>query len=535
MLAIILAFKDSATSTSIVCDYNIGSFTNIVNAYYCNVNNEPNIITLESAQISSISGTHSHSKIDDDVGVFWASSIIINFFPKDLLKFFKNLKGIIIYSCQLKEIHQADLKPFVNLISIRLQTNSIEIIEEGLFDYNPHLELVEFNEPNIIHIDANVFDNLSQLKYFWFQQVPCIAKNVDNSRDNVLGAIRALKNQCVSSEFSNMEAKIKNLQIESESLNFETFKVNLNNFENTFENSKFLKFRPLSERLENLKLVKSSDIILANGLKNITSKLEDLKSSKCVTENFYTIINNLETTINEIKTSQKGLESNLVETKASIVDHGSKLSDIQSSQNQLKDDLTRSINTKFGEVMSWQNSSLTQINDIQTTQAKILSENTASKSSITNSLDNLTTKFNDHKSKAELSQDEIKGSINDMEASISNVKASQNEVKSSLIKLRTSQNEIKIVLDEFKAANSEDKLTNFGGKLDSFERKLETIEEHFMNFEVRNADKIDKELANTRHKMALNLDEKLRGIEKRLMSKFEEVLEEKFKKSSMTN
>ncbi|KAL7013077.1 hypothetical protein ACKWTF_015179 [Chironomus riparius] len=521
IILILIILNDSSLSTNIDCNYGIASFTNILNTYYCKTSIDPNIITIDSAQITSMSGTHSNSKTSDDVEVFWASSIEVKYFPRDLKRKFKNLKGIIIYSCQLEEIHQEDLKPFNNLVSLRLQSNLIEIIEEGLFDYNSQLELVEFNEPKLIHIHANVFDHLSQLKYFWFQRVPCIAKEVDNSRNNVVVAIKVVKNKCKSSEFSDLEEKIKNLEIESKSSNFAEFKINFDDFETIFKNSKFSKFRPLRERFQSLKVLSNPGELLTDlSFKNITTKLEDLKSSKCLDPDLFSIIKNLQNSIDELKSSQNGDQ---VDIKSSISDQATILDNIKTSQIKVKDDLTKSI----GEVVSWQKSTFDQItskfNEIQA-RSKVI------ESSLTDSFSNLTSKFNDHKSKATFFQDELKGSMSDIEASISNVKASQNEVKSTLIKLKTSQNEIKIALDDLKVASSEDKINGFAEKLKSFELKLENIEEHFTSFEVKSAEKMNKELAGTRHKIAINLDEKLKGVEKRLLSKFEEVLEEKLEK-----
>ena len=109
------------------------------NIYYCFVDNNPNILTQESAQIREIRGSHGSSKTNDDVLGFYAVSKTIQYFPQGLEKFFKNLKVIFIGSCQLKEIHQADLKPFANLVIFYLNGNPIEVIEEGFFDFNPNL------------------------------------------------------------------------------------------------------------------------------------------------------------------------------------------------------------------------------------------------------------------------------------------------------------------------------------------------------------------------------------------------------------
>jgi len=77
---------------------------------------------------------------------FIAKYQTIQFFPKGLDKYFKNIKLIIIKSCQLKEIHQSDLKVFGDLVAFGLYDNEIEVIEAGLFDFNLNLEQIPNNK-----------------------------------------------------------------------------------------------------------------------------------------------------------------------------------------------------------------------------------------------------------------------------------------------------------------------------------------------------------------------------------------------------
>ena len=66
-----------------------------------------------------------------------------------------------------------------------------------------------------------------------------------------------------------------------------------------------------------------------------------------------------------------------------------------------------------------------------------------------------------------------------------------------------------------------------------FDEKLANIEGHFVDFKADNDEKftkIDKELLNMRHKITINFDEKVKGIEKRIVKRIEEVLEDKLEK-----
>jgi len=160
---------------------------------------------------------------------------------------------IYIQDCQLKEIHQSDLKVFPNLVYFHLSGNKIQVIEEGLFDFNPNLVLVAFLETDLIHVDPSVFDHLNKLRYFWFKLVPCVNQNICDSREKVQEIIKDVKSNCSNSEFLSLENQIRNLKTESKILNSETFNLKLESFEESFNNSKFSKFRPLNYKFQNLK------------------------------------------------------------------------------------------------------------------------------------------------------------------------------------------------------------------------------------------------------------------------------------------
>jgi len=192
--------------------------------YYCFVVNNPNILAEESAQINGFNGTHEGSKSNDDVNSFYANYKTIQFFPK-MLNIFKNLKMISIISCELKEIHQSDLKVFNNLVYIDLSCNQIDVIEEELFKFNLFLELLEFGKNKIIHIDPNVFDHLSRLRSFGFFGVPCVNQNIDDSMEQVQEVLKIVKSNCSSSEFLLLENQIKNIKIESNALTSEAFDI----------------------------------------------------------------------------------------------------------------------------------------------------------------------------------------------------------------------------------------------------------------------------------------------------------------------
>jgi len=308
--------------TNIECSYDVRAYSVVGYTYCCNVKNNPNIITEESAQINRISGTHKSLKSNDDVLGIHADSKTIQIFPKGLEKLLKNIKVININNCQLKEIHQSDLKVFPKLVYLYLVNNGIEVIEDGLFDLNHNLELVSFQEKKLVHIDPNVFDHLTKLSYFWFGSVPCVDQTISNSTEKVQEAIKVVKSNCSNSEFLSLENQIKNLEIESKTLNSVAFNKKLENFNKNFNNSKFSKFRPLNYKFQNLietegcsncrQLIKIQSI--ETEMVGLEKNIENISESQNIT---VSSLNEVNSKIQAIKKSQMEFEKSLQEIKHS--------------------------------------------------------------------------------------------------------------------------------------------------------------------------------------------------------------------------
>jgi len=519
IFCILSSFSTSSTQAIFECNYNNLNFYTLNDLYTCDVTNNPNIINEQSAAVNSISGSHLTSKTNDDVAGLYLYNKVVNYFPKNLEKFFKILKLIYINGCGLKEVHQEDLKPFVDLVFLYLGNNAIEIIEQDLFAYNPNLDFISFDNNKIVHIDSNVFDNLDKLSCFWFAGIPCFGQQASNTREKTVELISITKYKCKNSEIRTFEADIKYLEDNVKVFNPEGLKDKFEALVKSFENSRFSKFRPLKNKFEDLKKVFNPDPVVIGS--PVTEKLQqapEITSNSCQFDSLELKLNNFwNDKLTKIDNKFDGLKASQCAAKDTLTDlltSQSTLNDLKTSQNEAKSSIT-SLDSKISTIISFQESSQTQM---------------------TFSLNSLQSNLNNLKDITKQSQDDIKTSLSDMEATFSDTKIFQNEVKSSLNKLKTTQNELKISLNEIKATkseNSDEKLTIFGDKLESFEGKLGNIEAHFEEFEVKNAaklDKIEREFTTNRHKISINFDDKMKGVEKRIMKKFEEVLEEKLGK-----
>jgi len=493
---------------SIECSYSTTYWITLKNFYYCSVNIDPSITTQESANITSISGNHLNGKTNSDVSGIYANSKTINYFPRGLETFFMNIKAIEIINCKLKEIHQDDLKPFPKLVEIWLYINSLEVLEEGLFDYNPDLEYIHFRNNKIVHIEPKIFDHLSKLSTLILSSNSCVSKNVENSTSEVKNLIQNVKSQCINSEFSSLKEKLENLEKDSKTLNSEEFGEKLATFEKTFNASKFAKFRPLNYKFEALKKPKFDTTKTLDFEKNL-GNMSDLMT-KVITN-----VNDLN--IEGIKGSIDGFESTL-----GVLKRGQ--SNIADSINQVctKASLNQVLNQIQENILNLENKISTKIDDSKNI-------NKSSLDNLKSTLNLVQTDLSDSTKTLKTSQDDLKSSIGDIEATLSGLKTSQNDLKSSINKIKNSQNEMKILMDDQKMQkddNPEDKFKLFGDKIGS-------LEGQFTDFKSDNAEKlaqIQKELTNTRHKITVTIDEKVKGIEKHLMKKFEEILEEKLGK-----
>ena len=152
----ILTLTGTSSSTEVSCTYRNSLFWAATNMYNCYVIKELNINSEEKAVITGASGEHFSGKSSDSEIVFYSYDRNVHFFPKGLDKVFRNLNGIILYSEPICLIQQSDLKPYTKLVFLQLADTNIEVLEDGLFDFNLELKYLALNENKILHIGLGV-------------------------------------------------------------------------------------------------------------------------------------------------------------------------------------------------------------------------------------------------------------------------------------------------------------------------------------------------------------------------------------------
>lgn len=190
---------------------------------------------------------------NDEVIGFVAREKSIEIFPKDVAKFFGNIKLIHISYSHIKELHASDLEAFPNLVELDLHENKIRILEDGLFQYNPNMKFISFSNNKIVHIDSNVFDGLNNLIYLYLTANRCISRGAYKSSSQVMDVIADVKEFCIDSEYLKFRNSLKNLEIKSKVIRPEVFLEELSKLSDDFEDSEFSNDKTLRRKIEYLK------------------------------------------------------------------------------------------------------------------------------------------------------------------------------------------------------------------------------------------------------------------------------------------
>jgi hypothetical protein len=161
----------SSRNNTIVCE--------VKSANLCKPKYNLTITTPESAQINSVFEINDKYEATEltpknNIVNFEVSNMTVNYFPRGLEKIFINLQHFSVEKCQLKEVHQSDLKSYTELNSISLTGNLIEVIEEHLFDFNTKLIQIYLSYNPIVYVSTDAFSKLPLLQTLHFFGIPCL-------------------------------------------------------------------------------------------------------------------------------------------------------------------------------------------------------------------------------------------------------------------------------------------------------------------------------------------------------------------------
>ncbi|XP_070501947.1 myosin heavy chain, clone 203-like [Chironomus tepperi] len=299
LIIVFLTFLKAGCSLNLECIYGTLSYNVGGNLYSCNLQNSLNINSPKNAVVHSATGAHASGKNDSDVeGFYVESDKKIEYFPKNLENIFFNLKVIWIQNNYVKEIHQSDLKPFPKLVYLKFGSNDIQVLEEGLFDYNHDLNGIYLQSNNIFHIDENIFDNLvTKLTYLVLSSNQCINIGTHGDATKIQEIVNEIKQKCQDENYIKLNKNLKSLESKLDSLSVERISVflkNVESLESEFSKSKFSNLTSFRRRLEELReLANETQIkhtVIVDGPKSCISC--------CNNEKFVTILKNIGLDIN---------------------------------------------------------------------------------------------------------------------------------------------------------------------------------------------------------------------------------------------
>lgn len=274
LIFILVNLFGSINLLNIDCKYQYYSWNAVENTYECFVNNVINIVSKESGEINAKRGTHKYGKTENHEAYLHAENKIINFFPSNLEMFFKNLIGIIITQCHLKEVHEYNLRPHKKLTLLFLHYNDIEFLEEGLFDSSPNLRHLSFESNKFIHIYPKVFDKIQNLVSLYMNYNACISKGTVNNVTGVYEVIKSVKSNCNNLNYMKMDIELKKQEEKLKNLNLENlveFSMSINTMENEIKISNFSSSFTVNRRIQNMK---NNAISFSNKIKNKIFALE---------------------------------------------------------------------------------------------------------------------------------------------------------------------------------------------------------------------------------------------------------------------
>jgi hypothetical protein len=103
----------------------------------------------------------------------------LNFFPRNLEKFFKTLTILELSGCELSQLTANDLKPFNQLIEFAFTGNKIKELHHNLFVHNRKLIRIDLHDNWLISFGHEVFTTLPHIQLIDLSSNECIDDKIE--------------------------------------------------------------------------------------------------------------------------------------------------------------------------------------------------------------------------------------------------------------------------------------------------------------------------------------------------------------------
>lgn len=328
-------------ASSVTIDCGFKNFTTIADSnrtystsdvYSCEVR------ALETSEhenyVTDVEGDHLVDMTNENVTHLLIADQKVEFFPGGLDKFFPNLETVTIKRSAVKYIFKADLVGLSKLRFLALGDNKIELLGPGLFEGNPLLEEIHFENNEISKISEDLLDPLGAFpKVIHFYNNTCIKE--DLKTPDSAGFKDLVRKNCELSKvdlIENGDKQVKKLMAKIETL--ETAPVDLTPAtpappdSKTFENAETLKLTNEIKILE-------TNVTLANEeLERLGVEMKVLKEDNV-----------------ELESARKKLSKNLTETLSELVSVETDYRQLENSYDGIKYQLLNKTTTEDVIVM----------------------------------------------------------------------------------------------------------------------------------------------------------------------------------------
>lgn len=145
--------------------------------------------------LDKVTGVHLPDKNIDDVENLNVYQQNLSFVPKNIEKFFRNLKLLSWYNSNLIQFSAADLRPFPQLLVLTIRFNDLPSIDGDLLRYTPKLRFVSFMSNRVRHVGNDLVTKLNDLTWLDFALNEC-TNRVARTRGEVISLNTVLPEVC---------------------------------------------------------------------------------------------------------------------------------------------------------------------------------------------------------------------------------------------------------------------------------------------------------------------------------------------------
>jgi hypothetical protein len=189
---VLVFFVSFGQSVILHCDFYMKPWNNVGIGYEANCYTE---ITGMPTFIEEVRGTHLSGKGNLNVEFFYEQGNLLTSIPRNLERFFPNLKGIYFFA-PLSQVSSNDLRPFRNLVSFESVNGRFTSIPGDLFQHTRQLTQIIFSVPGLESVGTNLLTGLNELTHLTFESLKCIERFHANTPQLIQELKEKLRVQC---------------------------------------------------------------------------------------------------------------------------------------------------------------------------------------------------------------------------------------------------------------------------------------------------------------------------------------------------